>query len=457
MSSSAPEDKTRTAPRETEEPYPPPRISWYVVAILVLIFVFSFLDRQIINLLVGPIKKDFNIDDTMMGILMGPTFAIFYSFFGMPIGRLADRGTRVWIIAVGLFFWSFATAGCGLVRTYWHLFAMRVGVGVGEATLAPAAYSMMADLFPRERLPFAMSVYGTGISIGAGLAVIIGGLLLGFLEDRESIDIFLLGPVRPWQSVFIFIGLLGFIPLAVLLLTVREPRRRDVVAGEGSIPLGEVFDYLRANARTFVPHHLGMGILAVASYGVGSWVIEFFMRKHGWTPSQVGLGIGGNTAITGTLGALAGGVFASRLHRKGHRDANMRTALFASLVPLPFALSYPLISDGRIAYLFLIPSTFFVFFPIGAAGASIQEMVPAKMRGQVSAIYIFVVNMVGMGLGPPLVGALTEHVFRDEAKLGYSFVATSATMHVIGAFLIWRSLRHYTETLDNAQSWRRKA
>ncbi len=223
---------------QTDAPYPSPGEAWYVVGVLTLAYVFSFIDRQILSLLVGPIQRDLAINDTWMSLLMGVSFAVFYTLFGIPLGRLADTKNRRNVIAVGIAFWSVMTAGCGLARQYWTLALMRMGVGIGEATLSPSAYSMIADYFRPERRSTAMSVYSMGIYIGSGLAFVLGGIVVKFAAQQESIELPWLGSIRSWQLVFLLVGLPG-LPVALLTwLTVREPARRGVAT---TASLGEVW------------------------------------------------------------------------------------------------------------------------------------------------------------------------------------------------------------------------
>ena len=224
-----------TAPASTEsggrpledEAYPSAGYAWYVVGVLTLAYIFSFIDRQILNLMVGPIQRDLGIGDTQMSLLMGASFAVFYTLFGIPLGRLADTRSRRAIISVGIALWSVMTVGCGLARTFWQLAFMRMGVGVGEASLSPSAYSLISDYFRPERRSTAMSVYSMGIYIGAGMAFILGGFITLLVSGRESTDIPWIGSVRSWQLIFFVVGLPGLL-ISLLLLTVREPVRKGV-------------------------------------------------------------------------------------------------------------------------------------------------------------------------------------------------------------------------------------
>src|SRR5215211_5283997 len=194
--------KVDQTPAVAEEAYPNPRYAWYVVGVLAFVYIFSFIDRQILNLLVRPIRRDLGISDTQMSLLMGFAFALFYTFFGIPLGRLADSRSRRTLIALGFAFWSMFTAACGLAKNFAQLMLMRMGVGVGEAALSPAAYSMITDYFPPKRRATAISIYSTGIYIGSGLALIIGGLVARFAAAQELWNLPVVGETRPWQVVF---------------------------------------------------------------------------------------------------------------------------------------------------------------------------------------------------------------------------------------------------------------
>lgn len=230
-------------------PYPRPRYAWYVVGVLMVAYVFSFIDRQILNLLVGPIRRDLGISDTGMSVLMGFSFAVFYTAFGLPLGRIADSRSRRGLIGFGMAFWSLMTAACGLAQRYWQLVLLRIGVGVGEASLSPAAYSLIMDYFPPARRSLAISVYSMAIYLGAGLALLLGGVVIQVTSVAPSVGVPLLGEIRSWQAVMLAVGLPGLLA-ALLLLTVREPLRRGN-AGAGAPPVRVVVAYFRANLRTF--------------------------------------------------------------------------------------------------------------------------------------------------------------------------------------------------------------
>jgi len=445
-----------------KEEYPPVGYSWYVVGILTVAYVFSFIDRQILNLLVGPIRRDLQISDTEMSLLMGFSFAVFYTFFGIPMGRLADSKSRRALISGGIVLWSLMTAACGLARNFVHFLLLRMGVGVGEAALSPSAYSLIADSFPRENRATALSVYSMGIYIGSGLAYLLGGLVVKWASAQERVNLPIVGDTRPWQVVFFVVGFSGAL-FALFMFTVKEPLRKGLrmtQAADGKrtisrVSLRETIDYLKANKVTFICHNFGFALLSFSSYGSTAWIPEFFIRKHGWTSSQVGVVYGTTIMVFGALGIVFGGKLADWMVRRGYRDANMRVGLIAAIAWAPTGLLYPLVSDANIAAALLAPTTFLVSMPFGVSAAAIQEMMPNEMRGQASAIYLFVINLIGLGLGPTAVAMMTDYVFQDDNDVNYSLLAVATTAHIGSSILLWLGLKHYLDSLARLKEWSR--
>jgi MFS family permease len=454
--------KTQAPPvaAEVEEPYPSARYAWYVVGALTLVYVFSFIDRQILNLMVRPIRRDLGITDTEMSLLMGFAFALFYTVCGIPLGWVADRFSRRSLIAIGFVFWSLMTAGCGLAHNFWQMLGLRMGVGVGEAALSPAAYSMIADYFPKERRATAISVYSMGIYIGSGLAFLLGGAVVGYASGQDKWMLPLVGETRPWQVIFFIVGLPGVL-LAALMFTIREPMRRGmkmVRAADGTmrqakVPFAEVYRYIASNWTTFVCHTVGFALLSFSSYGTSAWVPTMFQRNHGWSASKAGMVYGLTIGIFATLGVATGGWVADRLSRRGYRDATMRVGLFVSAAWFPFGMLYPIVSDANLAALLLIPSAFLASAPFGVAPAAIQQMMPNEMRGQASAIYLFVVNLIGLGIGPTAVAMTTDYVFHNDNAVNYSILIVCTVAHVASTLLLWAGLRPYRQSLDRLKEW----
>lgn len=439
-----------------QTPYPSEGVAWYVVFILMIVYVFSFIDRQILALLVGPIRADLGISDTQMSLLMGFSFALFYTFFGIPLGRLADSKSRRTIIAIGLGVWSIMSAGCGIAKTYAQLLVMRVGVGVGEASLSPSAYSLITDYFRPTRMALALSVYGAGIYIGSGLAFLLGGMVVEFASGQDMYTFAVIGDVRPWQLVFFAIGAPGLL-FTVVLFTIKEPVRRGVLKatqGQGSgVPLAEVIDYIRANWKTFFCHSVGFALLSFIGYGAAAWIPEFYVRTYEWTRGEIGVRYGTAVIIFGTAGIIFGGRFAGWLSSKGYTDSKMRTGLIAAMVHLPFGILFPLMPTGWGAFAVMLPASFFLAMPFGVAPAAIQEMMPNQMRGQASAIYLFIVNLIGLGLGPTGVALLTDYVFKDDYMLRYSLAIASTAAGLSSIVLLSLGLKHFRNSIAHRDDW----
>ncbi len=443
-----------------KESYPPRAYAWYAVGVLTIAYMFSFIDRQILNLLVGPIRRDLGISDTKMSLLMGFSFAVFYSFFGIPLGRLADSKSRRTIIAAGMVLWSLLTAGCGLAKNFWHFLLLRMGVGVGEAALSPSAYSLISDYFPKENRATAISVYSMAFYIGSGIAFLLGGLVVRFASAKAGWSLPVMGAVRPWQLIFFIVGLPGAV-LAFLLYTVREPTRKaarvtkaaDGRAKVAQVPLRDVIAYMRENWATFVCHNVGFALLAFSSFGSSAWIPTFFIRRYGWTGSQAGVAYGTILCIFGTLGILTGGRVADWLAQRGFQDANMRVGLIAALAWVPTGMLFPLMPNGNLAVTLLVPTVFLMSQPVGVAAAAIQEMMPNVMRGQASALYLFVINLIGLGLGPTAVAMMTDFVFHNDNAINYSLVVVGTLAHLGAATLLWIGLKPFLRSLDRLKDW----
>ena len=420
-------------------------------------YVLSFLDRQILSLMVVDLKSGLAIErDWQVGFLMGPAFAVFYTLFGFPFGRLADRANRTRVIAFGLGVWSLMTVGCGIARQFWQMAAMRVGVGIGEASLSPSAYSIISDVFSPAKLARAISVYASGIYLGSGLAFMLGGRAVASLRGTEAWQLPLVGAVEGWQKVFFFVGLPGLFVVPILLLTLAEPVRRGVIVVAGGtsaigLPLSHAFAFARRNWRALATHHLGFALLSFSSYGASAWLPSMFQRVHGWNVADFGFVYGIIVFVGSSAGAIGGGFFADALARRGHLDSKIRVGWLAAMAWLPFGIAFPLVENGVLAMALVAPAAFFAAMPFGVAPAAIQEITPNNLRGQISSIYLFVINLIGLAIGPLVIALFTDYVF-DEARYGasgirWSMLSTTAFAHVAAALLLGRGLVEFRRVL----------
>jgi MFS family permease len=417
------------------EPLPSTSHAWWVVAVLTIANVCAFVDRQVLYLLVAPIRRDLGVGDTEMSLLLGIGFALFYTLLGIPLGRLADTRSRRVLVGAGIALWSAMTALSGLARSYTHLLLARIGVGIGEAALSPPSVSLLADLFPPRRLASALSVYSVGIYLGAGLANIIGGSVIELVSRGGTWSWPLVGEIRPWQSVFLVLGLAG-LPVAALLFTVREPAR---VARTGA-ELPSLLPFLREQRAAFWTLSLGFACIAIVNNGTAAWLPTFLIRTWAWSPARAGVVLGTLTATLGVLGVLLGGRLADRWLAAGHRDARLRVGIVAALANIACGIAYTAAPTPAMAIAALAVFNVFAAFPFGAASAAVAELAPAALRGRVVAAYLFVLNLVGMGLGPTLVALCTDRVFGDDAALRWSLLVVTVGA-LLGAALLLLAAR----------------
>jgi MFS family permease len=416
--------------------------AWYATFVLMLAYTLSYVDRQILSLLVEPIKQDFGVTDTQIGLLQGAAFAIFYTLAGIPMGRWADRGDRRKIIAWGIAFWSVATALCGLTKNYWQLFVARIGVGVGEAALGPAAYSMLADYFPPERRGRALGFYSMGVYLGIGLAMIIGAQVVTALADDPPIVVPGIGELGAWHLTFLIVGLPGVL-LALWAWTLREPPRRGAGAAAPPVPIRDALAFLRAHRATFTAHFAGFSLLTLLFNAVVFWMAPYLMRVHGLTAGEFGVTLGLILAIGGAIGIFAGGAFADALRRRGAQDAELWSGIVGALLLWPFGVYAAQAPSSDAALVAFAGFMVFASFPFAAAAAALQNVTPNRLRGQVSAVYLFVVNLAGIGLGSFLTGFVNDHVFGDPARVGDSMAWIVGIAAPLAALVLLAGRRPY--------------
>ena len=388
---------------------------------LILAYTFAYIDRTLLTLLVAPIRATLRISDVQLSLLSGLAFALFYSVLGVPIGRLVDTTSRRRIIMLGIAGWSAATALCGLTRNFAQLFLARLGVGVGEAALSPAAYSLLSDAFPARSLPRALSLYSAAIYVGSGLALIGGGALVRW---APAIVVPGYGVLLPWQGLFVIVGLPGF-AVALLMLTIHEPERRHVSAALAQARLadGAHFVWRRRGA-----YGLLVGGYAAASLlwnGMMAWLPSYFVRMHHWTLPRVGLVLGLALVVFGTSGITLGGAWAARRRREGDPSAGLRVGVVSAGLVLPCAALLPFAPGDFFPVVLLCGFILSGSLPYGAAAASLQEITPNQLRGQVSALYLFGLNLAGIGFGPTFVAFVAAHLFSGDLSLGPALSLTA--------------------------------
>lgn len=450
-------DNARTGSVTEKPDYPSAGYAWLVVGILMFAYIFSFIDRTILTLLVAPIRRDLQISDTEISLLHGLAFAVFYTMLGFPLGRLVDRHNRVRIISAGILIWSLMTAVCGMAKNFTQLFIARMGVGVGEAALSPAAYSIIADYFPPHKLSRAMSAYVMGAYMGMGGAYIAGGLIIGVISEMPDFDLPVLGHFFSWQMAFFVVGLPGIL-IAALVWVIREPVRRDKIAQNGEaveqVSIAKVLSFVYRHKKTYGAHFIGFGCLSAFVNGTAFWTPTFMQRTYGWQLAEAGVAYGVLILIFGAAGVMSGGWLADYLEQKSVKGSAFITSILGAALALFPALIMPVMPTATGALVVMAPMVFFASFPYGAAVSALQQFTPNEMRGQISALYLFFNNLIGFGGGPAIIALTTDYIFRNDADLRYSMSAVAGSAALATVLCLWWGLRHFRKSLDEAQDWK---
>lgn len=422
--------------------------AWKILPILVLLYALSLLDRQILILMVEPVKRDLGLNDFHISLLHGIGFAILYSVAALPLGWLADRFPRRPIIWLGVTAWGLAAAACGLAQSFWQLIIARSCVGVGEASLSPAAYSMLADLFRPARLALAMSILMIGSCLGNGLAIGLGGTIVSLAEQGGVHYVPLFGELKSWQYVFVITGLPGLF-LGMLIFLVKEPKRRN--RNKAKANLGETFRFIGRNRAFFTSHFVGFGLLSAMGYGLLSWMPAYMMRVHHWTISELSLPLALLVGIGSASGTIVSGTIIDRLFERGRKDAHLRVyAILALGMAIVAAAAFQASSPWL--FLALIAPIILTQIIAPAAAAALQIVTPNQMRGQVSALFLLVMNGLGLALGPAIVGALTDFVYHDEMMVGMSIATMFMALGPITAITLWMGLKPMRELVEKAEA-----
>jgi MFS family permease len=411
---------------------PGPAYGWFVVGVLMLANVSAFVDRQILGVLVAPIKRDFGVTDAQVSYLSA-AFSLFFAVMGLPIAWLAGRVGRRNVIGAGVFLWSVFTVLCATARTYGRLFVMRIGVGVGEASLNAPSVSLIADYFPRERLGRAMSVYQLGIFFGSGVGYFLGGWIAQLTRVQDAWVVPVIGEIRPWQSAFLVAGLPGLL-VVLLVLSIREPRRSDGERHEVA-SIGATLRYIARNRRTFLGHAFGFSFFAMVNFGLAFWIPTFFQRTYGWDPASASRVQGVLTMSLGVLGVLLGGWTTDALVRRGFDDGPMRVGIIGGVGMLTCATAFPLMPTASLAIACLAVLNVFAASPWGAASAALA-----------AAVFFMILSILGGMGGPIAVARLTDDVFGVD-RVRYSISTVAVVGMSLSLLCLTTSLSSFRATL----------
>lgn len=421
--------------------------AWWTLSVLYVFHIFSFIDRQIITMLVNPIKADLGLSDTEISIILGPAFIISYALLGIPLGWVSDRAPRRLVLYVCVTVWSLSAAAGGLARSFVQLVVARVGVGAAEAGLAPSAYTILGDAFPRERLAFAMGIYQSANMVGTALAYIIGGFLIYYAGLFIEQHAFLHG-VASWHIVLIATGLPGVV-IALLAFTIpREVARRSTAKS----PTGrsELKDFLLTNARPLSCLMLGFGSICCAAMAMQAWVPAFMERQYGLLPIQFGPWLS-LVSVAAALSMPVKGFIIDMLYARGRRDIHVRFYTWLAFLALPavaivFWLPSPTAFIIVYACLQVTAFTFMVYLiPV------LQIFTPPALKGQVTGAFLVTFAIVG-ALGPVMVGVINDAVFQDPNRIGAALSIVATTAVLVGLLTLRISLPYLQRFLDSQEA-----
>lgn len=441
----------------TESAWPSMGHAYFAAWTLAVVQMCAQLNNGVMTLMVESVKRDLELTDLQMSYLLGFSVVLFYAVVGIPAARLVDRYNRKWLMMASIAIWSAATGACGLAGTFWQFFAARFGIGAGEAINGPLSYSLLADYFRPEKLPRGIAIYNVGLQGGAALSLLLGALLITITGGLPSVDLPLIGTVRDWQMVFVFTGLTG-IPVMLLMGIVAEPRRRflrtnpHAGGGREGTRLRDVIAYLLQNWRLYGPMFLGLGLTSIHMMGLGAWSAAFFTRTYGWEPATIGL-YSGLISLILAVPALYGAVwFNEWFARTGRADTNLRVMAIGITCAVPFMIAMPLMPSPWLALLAggIGPALMLVAAP--SLNTALQIVTPNQMRGQVTAIYLFVMMAAGGSIGPTLIAFLTQEVLGGEVMLRYALAGSAAVCFPLAAAVYWYGMRVYRERIEHMRA-----
>lgn len=445
-----------SVPAPVQEPWPASRTAWYSIFVLILSLTFAQLDLNIAAYVAANIKADLKLTDTQLGLLLGASFGLFYTLVGVPLAWFVDRYSRKVILTLGIVTWSLGTAFCGVAQNYWQLFVARFFVGAGEAVNGPASYSIVADLFPRARLPRAIAVMQTGTVIGPAIGLLISAYLLHVFLDMRPIEV-PFGVIYGWQLVFIMVGVPGVLVGLLIMLTMPEPARRGLMRNMEAQPSGLAawfadfalsFKYMGKHWSIYGPMFIGLAFGMLVSGGTLQWKPIFFLRTFGWSAAQLAA-LNAVVTLVLTFAGLAVGVWlAERYEKRGRADAPYRVFIISRVIALPCSMAAPLVPN---AWLSLLLMGFGIAASIGMGSPSqnavIQTITPNELRGKITALWLLIYSVVGFSLGPVLVALITDYILKDESQIRWAIFWVTAVFGTLSLAISWLGMKPYAQAV----------
>lgn len=413
--------------------------AWYMLAVLTLTYLLSNIDKGVLSVIVTPVKAEFGLTDVQVSLLLGLSFASLYGVMTLPAGYLVDRFSRRHVLLGGVSFWSAMEILCGLATSYWLLFLGRMGLGMGEATVSPAAHSLIKDAFPRERRGIAFSIFSTGLMMGNGLALVVGSLLLKAADSGALSGVPVLGSLKPWQFVLVATGLLG-IPFLALIASIREPARQAVLAGEqDEVSFSEAFSYVWQHRSLYLPLFFAVVLFFLSGAGFVQWLPTAIQRGWDVKISTVGPIIGLIIMTCIPIGLLVNGTIIDALTKSGHADAPMTVGTvsvflgtIATLALWPFVEKASPLAGVVFGVNLLLYGTY-----VSASSMVLAQVTPGRLMGKVTGMFLLMQNVLGTALGGWLMVVVAGGFYEGRGALGRGMISTYVCVSLIGVFLFW--------------------
>ncbi len=413
---------------------------WSAAALLTAVYTVSFIDRQVINLLVDPIRVDLGLSDTEISLLQGLAFALPYVLLSLPMGRIVDIANRVRVLLLGLLVWTLACMCCGLARGFWQLVFARVGVGAGEATVTPASWSLLADWFPAQQRALPVSIFLMGPYLGAGISLLAGAEVMSWASGLGTVEVPLIGLLAPWQITFIVVAAPGF-ALLLFMPLVSEPARTDTLQIQTSLTLQQTLVMIWERRPVYGAYLLGAPFIVLVLYAFQAWIPSLLVRVHGFGIVDAGRVYGSIALVAGSAGVLSGPFMMKWLRARLDQDgAPLTIAMGAAILLIPVTVTMGLSASPSLAIAMVTAGSFLITVPMALFATGLQNSSPNEIRGLMAGAYVFMVNVVGLTLGPSSVALVTDAVFGRDDAVGLSLAVVCGCALVLAAMLLRQGL-----------------
>ena len=417
------------------------RAAWWALILLTATYTFSFIDRQIINLLVDPIRTDLSLSDSQVSFLQGLAFVLPYVILSIPLGRIVDRANRIRVLVIGILVWTISCVTCGLAKNFWQLGIARMGVGAGEASVTPASWSLLADYFPEEKRALPVSIFLMGPYLGAGLSLILGAEVVGWASGLDSIELPVIGALAPWQLTFMLVALPGLLMVFLLPLLKEPPRTQRLTETTEPLSWGDVARYVWPRRGVFGAYLLGAPFIVLVLYALQAWVPSLLIRVHGLEIVDAGRYYGTIALVAGSAGVLSGPVAARWLAtRMDPARAPLVTSIWSTSLLIPVLVGAGLAESLTLALVLITGASYLVTFPLALFATGLQSAAPNEMRGLMAGCFVLSTNLIGLALGPTSVALASDYIFESTQAVGSSLALVGATVLPMAVLLLWRGL-----------------